>query len=113
MAITYTLKRPVTSGEATFTELVFPRPAMKDFIACGTGQFGDPETDAKIISSLTGVPMIAVRKIDIDDAAKLRYLISRIWAAWFALTDGYTEQTLEDMEAAAKENPRTETAESA
>jgi hypothetical protein len=122
MAITYTLKHPVTAGEKTFTEVVLQRPKMKDFIACKGLTVGEAATDAALISSLSAIPEIVVSQFDIDDCAKLRYLVSRIWNAFFDAVDGYSEKTLEEIEAEAKAkaevekekgDPQTETAESA
>ncbi|GMO48524.1 MAG: hypothetical protein Pg6C_11080 [Treponemataceae bacterium] len=86
----YTLKHPVTVGEHTCTELRLKRPKTKDFIAVGTNPLGTVAADVALLSSITGEPEIVIEQIDIDDFAKLRYECSRVWAAYFDTTDGYT-----------------------
>ncbi|MDR1231565.1 MAG: phage tail assembly protein [Spirochaetaceae bacterium] len=86
----YKLKYPVKVGEHYCEELRFTRPKTKDFIAVGTYPLGTVAADVALLASITGQPEIVIKQIDIDDLAKLRYECSRIWAAYFDTTDGYT-----------------------
>jgi hypothetical protein len=86
----YKLKYPVTVGEYQCGELRLQRPKTKDFIAVGVHPLGTVAADVALLASVTGQPEIVIEQIDIDDLAKLRYECSRIWAAYFDETDGYT-----------------------
>jgi hypothetical protein len=105
----YTLKHPVTVGEYTCSELRLKRPKTKDFIAVGTNPLGTVAADAALLSSITGEPEIVIERLDIDDLAKLRYECSRVWAAYFDTTDGYTlnptEPEAAGQEPGTKPNP--------
>jgi hypothetical protein len=100
----YTLKRPVTVGEYTCTELKFRRPRTKDFIAVGSNPLGTVAADAALLSSVTGEPEAVIGHLDVDDLAKLRYESSRIWLAYFDMTDGYS---LNPQTEAAEKKPET------
>jgi hypothetical protein len=100
----YTLKRPVTVGERTCTELRFRRPVTKDFIAVGTHPTGTVAADVALLASITGEPEIVISKIDVDDLAKLRYECASIWAAYFDITDGYS---LNPQQEAVEPKPET------
>jgi hypothetical protein len=116
MAIKYTLRHPVTVGEFTCSEIILQRPKMKDFVAVGNTPIDTAAATSALVSSLSGIAEVVIAQFDIEDCARLRYLVQRIWAAHFMFTDEYTEQALEEIEEAqkakARENPQTETAES-
>jgi hypothetical protein len=102
MAITYTLRHPVTVGEFTCKEIVLQRPKMKDFIAVGRRSTDTAAATAALLPSLSGTPETVIAQFDVEDCARLRYLIQRIWAAHFLFTEEYTGQTLEEIEAEEK-----------
>jgi hypothetical protein len=102
----FTLKYPVTVGEHTCTELRLQRPKTKDFIAIGTHLVGTVAAETALLSSITGEPEIVISQLDIDDWAKLRYEIARIWEAYFDASNGYTlNPHAEATEPEAKANP--------
>jgi hypothetical protein len=86
----YRLKYPVTVGEYQCEAVRLQRPKTKDFIAVGARPLGTVAADVALLASITGQPEIVIEQIGIDDFAKLRYECSRIWAAYFDETDGYT-----------------------
>ncbi|GHV20797.1 hypothetical protein FACS189494_05250 [Spirochaetia bacterium] len=83
MAKVFKLTHPVTKGELTVTEITLQRPKTKDFIAVGTLPADCAGADACLISSLSGLPESVINMIDIDDLAKLRFEIARVWESYF------------------------------
>jgi hypothetical protein len=86
----FKLKHPVTVGEYHCEELTLVRPRTKDFVAVGLRELGGAGADVALLASITGQPEIVIEQLDIDDLAKLRYECTRIWAAYFDQTDGYS-----------------------
>jgi hypothetical protein len=94
MAKTIELKFPVKVGELTVERLVLQRPKTKDFIAIGAVNIESPEADALLLASVTGLPLHVIDQIDIEDWAKIRIDIARIWTAYFS-GGPYTEDPTE------------------
>jgi hypothetical protein len=85
---TYQLKRPVTAGEYTCTEVKLRRPRTKDFVAAG-GQ--SPDTTGAVVSmlsSISGIPEVVINQIDIDDISILRIEVIRM-ADSYVTTEPY------------------------
>ena len=79
----YPLKRPVKVGERTCAELRFTRPRMKDFIAIGASPLETAEALAKLVSSITGEPLVIIEQLDIEDSAYVRIEAERIYNTYF------------------------------
>jgi hypothetical protein len=84
VAKTIELKHAVTVGELTVKEITLQRPRTKDFIAIGTVSLESPEADALLLASVTGLPPKVIDQIDIEDWAKIRLDLARIWTAYFS-----------------------------
>jgi hypothetical protein len=79
----YTLKRPVTVGEFTCTELKLCRPRTKDFVAVGNQPLDTTGAIVSLISSISGVPETVINQFDIDDISMLRIEAVRIFDSYF------------------------------
>jgi hypothetical protein len=79
----YTLKRPVTVGELTCTEVRLGRPKFKDFMAVGRQPIDTAGGVVALIASVSGLPEAAVRQFDIEDAAVMRIEATRMVLAYF------------------------------
>jgi hypothetical protein len=84
----YTLKRPVTVGEHTCTELKLCRPRTKDFVAVGNQPLDTTGAIVSLLSSVSGVPEAVVNQFDIEDISMLRIEAMRVFDAYFS-TDDY------------------------
>jgi hypothetical protein len=96
---TYTLKRPVTVGEHTCTELKFRRPKFMDFIAIGAAPVETAEAIARLVSSITGEPYEVIKILDVEDVAQIRTTAIRALNTFWGLSDYGTDPTK------AAENP--------
>jgi hypothetical protein len=83
----YTLKRPVTMGEYTCTEIKLCRPKTKDFVAVGNRPLDTTGAIVSLISSISGVPETVVNQFDIDDIAMLRIEAMRVFDSYFSTND--------------------------
>jgi hypothetical protein len=82
----YPLKYPVTVGERTCTELRFSRPKMKDLIAIGASPLETADALAKLVSSITGEPLLIIEQLDIEDSAYVKIEAERIFSTYFFTT---------------------------
>jgi hypothetical protein len=83
MAKTVELKFPFNVGQLEVKSVTINRPKTKDFIAIGTSSVQSAEADAKLLSSLSGLPENVVEQIDIEDWAVIRTHLSLIWTVYF------------------------------
>jgi len=97
MAIKYTLKRPFKTGDRELQELTLQRPKTKDFIAVGANPLGTAAADNALLASLTGLPEQVTALLDIEDWARLRYLLARVWLSYFDEAAGYEELSAEEI----------------
>jgi hypothetical protein len=81
---TYQLKRPVTVGEYTCTEVKLCRPKTKDFVAVGSQPLDTTEAIVLLLSSISGIPEVVISRFDIDDISILRIEAIRIVDAYFS-----------------------------
>ncbi|MDR1031027.1 MAG: phage tail assembly protein [Treponema sp.] len=81
--MTMILKHPVKVGELTVTEISLKRPKTKDFIALGTLPYDCAEADARLLASVSGLPESVIAQLDIEDWARLRIDLARIWESYF------------------------------
>jgi hypothetical protein len=79
----YPLKRPVTVGEYTCSEVKLCRPKTKDFVAVGGQPLDTAGSIVSLISSISGVPEVVVKQFDIDDIAMLRVEAMRVFNSYF------------------------------
>lgn len=92
----YTLKRPVTVGERTITELKFHRPKVRDFLGTDGHDASSIGADQALCSALSGEPEAIVQVIDIDDWAVIRLELQKVWYRFFGIrTEKKTEPDLE------------------
>lgn len=83
----YTLKRPVTVGEHTCTELKFRRPKFMDFIAIEDANVETAGAVARLVSSITGEPYEVIKRLDVADAAQVRIAATRALYAFWGVSD--------------------------
>lgn len=81
----YTLKRPVTVGERTITELKFHRPKVRDFLGTDGHDASSIGADQALCSALSGEPEAIVQAIDIDDWAVIRLELQKVWYRFFGI----------------------------
>jgi hypothetical protein len=79
----YQLKRPVTLGEYTCTEVKLCRPRTKDFVAVGRQTFDMPGAIVSMLSSISGIPEAVINQIDVDDISILRIEVLRMGNTYF------------------------------
>ena len=89
----YTLKRPVTAGGYTCTELKFRRPVFFDFIAVGAAPVETAEAIARLVSSITGAPYEVIKILDVEDAAYVRTTALRALNSFWGYSDYETDPT--------------------
>jgi hypothetical protein len=85
----YPLKRPVTVGGYTCSEIKLCRPKTKDFVAVGRQQLDTTGAIVSLISSISGVPEVVIGQFDIDDIAMLRIEAMRVFDSYFT-TEPFT-----------------------
>jgi hypothetical protein len=79
----YPLKRPVTLGELTCSEVKLGRPKFKDFMAVGRQPIDTAGGVVSLIASVSGLPEGVVRLFDVEDAAIMRIEAERMVFAYF------------------------------
>ncbi len=94
------LEYPITQGEVTFDKLVFKgRPTVAHMMAGDPYERGTHEYELAVMSALTGVPEIALRKLDYADYIHAEAIMAQRFPAFLdqEIEESYREDSADPM----------------
>ncbi|QQO10320.1 phage tail assembly protein [Breznakiella homolactica] len=79
------LIHPITKGERTICELTLQDPKVRHMIRTDGHEITTIGADIALLSALSGEPEILLQEISLEDWAKIRVVLARVYAAFYGL----------------------------
>jgi hypothetical protein len=100
------LRVPVEAKELKVTQLTLQPPTLKDLVATDGDEYGSHGADVSLLSSLSGIPQIALEKLVPEDWADIRVVLAQTYNRFFGIENLLDKKDAGKEEGDA-ENPTT------